>query len=369
MTKYLKVMFDNKGANFEYKINKINVATIWNPNTKTGREFGGFNFSDEEHILRWLHRGDTLYDVILPDDAEVIDVLESATPHGVFRSNKIIVTNPRKMNDDMALEFYKKSKIPDKSYPKSLAVVSIMNYRKTALAILKDKVNKNNIDYYLAEWNDFINNGGDNKRSNCNELVKEILDYLIEIKSDLLISRFIDKEPYIKNLTDDKIINLTGQSGSGKSTYAINNFNSDEYLVIDTDEIFSDHRFEKTTGINKELGIYFRNKYSTLPSLYDDFDLIYKEIISYCNKYNKTLVIDTALFPCIKNINLLKGKIIILRTSIDNCYNRCIERFKNNNPNYTDEELNKYKIKKEKIYIWYKGTNEFIKKVEMLKEQ
>ena len=44
----------------------------------------------------------------------------------------------------------------------------------------------------------------------------------------------IDKEPYIKVLSNDRVINLTGQSGSGKSTYAKENFNSDEYLIIDT---------------------------------------------------------------------------------------------------------------------------------------
>lgn len=184
MTKYLKVMFGNKGANFEYKIDEINITTIWNPKAKTGREFGGFNFSDEEHILRWLHRGDTLYDVIIPNDAEVVDVTESATPHGVFRSNKIILTNPRIMTDEMALEFYKKSQIPATAYPKTLAVVSIMGYKKTANAILKDKVNKNNIDYYIDEWNDFINNGGDKKRKNSNNLVNEIYQKLEQIKKN-----------------------------------------------------------------------------------------------------------------------------------------------------------------------------------------
>lgn len=78
MDKYLKVMFGNKGANYEYKIDEINVANIWNPNAKKGRDFGGFNFSTENKIIRWLHRGDTLYDVIIPDDAEVIDCVESA---------------------------------------------------------------------------------------------------------------------------------------------------------------------------------------------------------------------------------------------------------------------------------------------------
>lgn len=33
MSKFLKVMFGNKGVNFEYKIDKVNIADTWNPNT------------------------------------------------------------------------------------------------------------------------------------------------------------------------------------------------------------------------------------------------------------------------------------------------------------------------------------------------
>ena len=53
---------------------------------------------------------------------------------------------------------------------------------------------------------------------------------------------------------------------------------------------------------------------------------------------NKTIVIDCAQFHCIKNINLLKGKMIIIRTDIDTCYKRCIERFNKKFPNATKEE-------------------------------
>ena len=63
MSKYVKVMFGNRGANFLYKIGEVNVATVWNPKAENGRDFGGFNYASEECILRWLHRGDTLYDV------------------------------------------------------------------------------------------------------------------------------------------------------------------------------------------------------------------------------------------------------------------------------------------------------------------
>ena len=181
--------------------------------------------------------------------------------------------------------------------------------------------------------------------------------------NDILIDLNIDKEPYIKELTKDKIINLTGKSGSGKSYYAKQVFNSDEYLIIDTDEIFSDKRFKNSTGINKELGEMFRKKYNILPNCGDNFDLIYKEILDYCKDLEKIIVIDCATFHCIKDITLLKGKIIILRTSINTCYKRCIERFKINNPNYTEEELNAFAERKKKMFIWYKFSNEFIQRI------
>ena len=185
--KYVKVIFGNKGADYEYKIDEVNIANKWNPNAKRGKDFGGFNFSTENKILRWLHRGDTLYDVIIPEDAEVIDVVESATPHGVFRSDKIIITNPRKVTDEMAMDFYKKSTIPEKAYYKAMCACVLMNYKETALAILNDKVNKNNIDDVLEEWNDFFDFGGDGKRKNANDTIKLICDMLNEIKKEKVI--------------------------------------------------------------------------------------------------------------------------------------------------------------------------------------
>ena len=187
-----------------------------------------------------------------------------------------------------------------------------------------------------------------------------------EIKNNKYITINIDKEPYIKKITNDKVINLTGQSGSGKSTYASKNFNSKKYLVIDTDDILSDNRFKESTGINRKLGEYFRKKYKVLPNLGDDFDLVYKEILNYCKKYDETIVIDSAQFHCIKDISLLKGTIIIIRTSIDNCYKRTIKRYKSINKGYTKEELNKYKETKKSIYKWYKYSNEFINKIDLL---
>ena len=68
-TKFVKLIFtkeENKYKNYyEYKINEINIANNWNPTNGTN-EMGGFNFSVEEKVIRWLLRGDTLFDVIIP---------------------------------------------------------------------------------------------------------------------------------------------------------------------------------------------------------------------------------------------------------------------------------------------------------------
>ena len=78
----------------------------------------------------------------------------------------------------MALEFYKKSTIPEFAYYKAMAAVAVMNYKNTALQIFKDKVNKDNIDVVLEEWHDFI----DKKDDRTNETVELITDKLNELK-------------------------------------------------------------------------------------------------------------------------------------------------------------------------------------------
>ena len=179
MEKYVKVMFGNKGAHYEYKIDEVNIASNWNSKATSGREFGGFNYTTETCILRWLHRGDTIYDVEVPKDAENIKI-EGATT--IYRTNKIIVKNPRKITDDMAYEFYKKANIPEKSYAKALCAVTLMGYEKTANAILKDKVSKKNIDEYLEEWNDFFTFGGNGKRDTSAPLIVDIHNKLLNLK-------------------------------------------------------------------------------------------------------------------------------------------------------------------------------------------
>lgn len=57
-----------------------------------------------------------------------------------------------------------------------------MGYKKITYAILNNKVNKNNINQVIDEWNDFINHGRKSDRKNINKLVYEIENTLKNIK-------------------------------------------------------------------------------------------------------------------------------------------------------------------------------------------
>jgi len=176
-------MSSGADSDLKYKIDEINIANNWNPSSDDPKEMGGFNFSTEDKILRWLIRGDTIYDVEIPSDAEIIDCPSKSAPHGVFRSNKIILHNPRVVTDEMALDLYKKSKLPELSYYKSLAGCAIRGYRNTCLEIIKDKVNSDNIDLVLSEINDFVTPyKSSNTSTNEVGVYEEIMEILNRIK-------------------------------------------------------------------------------------------------------------------------------------------------------------------------------------------
>ena len=365
--KYLKWVFGTNIANKDnanFEINKVITADRWDPTNPDWDQKGGFNFTNEKCALRWMSRGDTLYEVEIPTDGEIYKIENMKTPDGIIIANKIILKNPKKISDDLLNYYYEISELPLKTYFECIGLLASRSYYDLALRIIKDKITMYNIDFAINEFNDSIK-PWHKVDYDCYNKVKEVLE---EIKSSTDISICISKEPYIKQLSEDRIINLTGQSGSGKSYYAKQNFNTNDYEIIDTDDVFSEKRFNESTGLNRKLGEYFRNKYNVLPNLSDDFDLIYNEIVDYCKNIDKTIVIDCAQFHCCKDVNILKGKIIIIRTDIDTCYNRAISRWieshKLNNWNYTEEELNAYKERKQKIYLWYKGSNDFIRRID-----
>ncbi|MBR3898281.1 MAG: hypothetical protein IKJ43_03270 [Bacilli bacterium] len=181
MGKYVKVMFGNtSSANKDliYKFDSLNVCDNFNVNDKSG-----FYFSTYDKILRWLIRGDTLCDVTVPSDGIIVECENPSSPHGVFKSDKIILSNPRKIDEDMALDIYEKSDLPLVSYYKSLAGLAIRGYRKACYKLIEDRISKDNIDLVLNEINDFYRPTYLSHNDNDNvDLYNEIIDVLNKIK-------------------------------------------------------------------------------------------------------------------------------------------------------------------------------------------
>lgn len=171
MNKYIKLMDGTKSnaGGFEIKINEIIIADKWDTSTLDPAIMGGFNFSTEEKILRWIHRGDTVYDVEIPENTEIIDCPSPNCPHGVFRSNKIILKNPRKLTEEMVMKFYEKSDLPERTYYQCLVILSqYKNYINVAKEIIKDKINKNNIQECINEFERFLTYKHDGKNYDFN---------------------------------------------------------------------------------------------------------------------------------------------------------------------------------------------------------
>lgn len=172
MYKYVRVMdgLKSNAGGFEYKLDEINIAKTWNPKEVESEKMGGFNFGTEDKILRWLHRGDTIYDVIIPEDAEVICC---DNEKGIYRSNKIIVTNPRPITDDMVIELYKKTTLSDKIIAQCLVTLLWKNRKEISKFIIKDRVNLDNIELILKEFERYA--GEDNLNSDAGKEIHDIL--------------------------------------------------------------------------------------------------------------------------------------------------------------------------------------------------
>ena len=169
MNKYVRVMdgLKSNAGGFEYKLDEINVSNNWNPNENKPEKMGGFNFSSEDKILRWIHRGNTIYDVIIPEDAEIIMCNEEK---GVLRANKIIVTNPQRITDEKVIELYKKTTLSNKIIAQCLQTLLWKNRIEVSKYIINDRVNKENVDEFLKEFENYVKKS---EKFNYDELEKD----------------------------------------------------------------------------------------------------------------------------------------------------------------------------------------------------
>ena len=139
------------------------------------------------------------------------------------------------------------------------------------------------------------------------------------------ICLFKDKPDYIKKITDDEIINVTGSVGSGKSTYGRKYRNNNDYIVISLDSITSDKDPYTMNDEILELRNILSKKYNNL----SEFNY-YKEIISFIKTKNKKGIIEGGSIANLKDISTLKGTVIVKRTARIKCYYRAAYRdFKN----------------------------------------
>lgn len=168
-----------------FPINEVVVANKKiNFNAEEQADIGGFCISTLDYIFRWLIRGDTLCEVIIPDDEKIY---KTVSENGIYIAEKIILTNSKKIDDDFATELYLTSKLPEISYFKAMTACAICGYIKTALRVCNDKVNIVNVDSAIFELDSFCN-----RRNNENyfedtkaiENVKILRNRLLEIKNE-----------------------------------------------------------------------------------------------------------------------------------------------------------------------------------------
>lgn len=125
---------------------KINLEAI------DKNQIGGFCISTYNYIFRWLIRGDTLCEVIIPEDSKIY---KTSSENGIYVSEKIILTNPIKIDDNVAMKLYLNSTLPEISYFKAMTACAICGYINTAIKVCNDKVNKENVNIAISEFEDF----------------------------------------------------------------------------------------------------------------------------------------------------------------------------------------------------------------------
>lgn len=177
--------------------------------------------------------------------------------------------------------------------------------------------------------------------------------------NDYKIGIFRDKEDLIFNISDKNIINITGITGSGKSTLGKELSINNGYELLNFDWIFG-YGYDKDKISNKIKGI-INTLYIKYPEIKEkDFfrwknnkeeNLRIKErYTKYATKFYNyiieniegNIIIEGMQFLDYINTNDLKGKLVIRRTSLFNCYIRAFRRD-------VSECYKKYKEKKIKL--------------------
>ena len=157
--KYLKWVYQKKST---FEIGKVTTCDKWDPNNTDWEERGGFNFTNEECALRWMSRGDTLYEVEIPEDGEMLEVRNDKTPGGIMVSNKIILKNPIPISEELLEEYFLYYSETEKTTPNLEDLQDLLNCRKKMIKF------RNSINYSPCnEYENIIN---------CDKIIENIQD-------------------------------------------------------------------------------------------------------------------------------------------------------------------------------------------------
>lgn len=184
------------------------------------------------------------------------------------------------------------------------------------------------------------------------------------------IDEKISKPLLYRKLTNDKVINITGEGGAGKSTLCKNfRKNANEYIVIDFDSInlnnnkvgtleydlvklivnkYGKDIFPQTNHRNGEKQMLINEEFFEKCSIC--FATIYDEIINYLEPTGKVIVIDGSQYRFVNDASKIKGEFIALRTSLETCLNQSFSRHKKLNPEETEEQLFKHRQNKKEMF-------------------
>lgn len=184
------------------------------------------------------------------------------------------------------------------------------------------------------------------------------------------IDEKISKPLLYRKLTNDKVINITGEGGAGKSTLCENfRKNANEYIVIDFDSInlnnnkvgtleydlvklivnkYGKDIFPQTHHRNGEKQMLINEEFFEKCSIC--FATIYDEIINYLAPTGKVIVIDGSQYRFVNDASKIKGEFIALRTSLETCLNQSFSRHKKLNQEETEEQLFKHRQNKKEMF-------------------
>lgn len=176
------------------------------------------------------------------------------------------------------------------------------------------------------------------------------------------IRLWIDKKDIEIKCTEDKIINITGMIGAGKSTEANKYRNNNNYMVISLDCLY---RGQDKGNLNEETMVINKILQEKLPNKNKEeyFKEYYYEIIKYINSVKKPViwVLEGQHIYRYLSLKDIKGTLIVKRTCLMNCWIRSITRhIKKEKINLKNNEITKKQYHND-IWYWIKRRTKQLK--------